>query len=50
VTSFRNRNLRMPANANLEDIKANYSDGTLEIKIAKRSDIESTGGRRVQVA
>lgn len=38
VSSFRNRNLRMPDNANMEaPIKATYNDGVLEIIIPKKT-------------
>ena len=37
VSSFRNRNLRMPDNADMEaPIKATYNDGVLEIIIPKK--------------
>ena len=37
VSSFRNRNLRMPENADLEgEIKAKYEDGVLEITVPKK--------------
>ena len=47
VSSFRNRNLRMPDDASMEgDIKATYTDGVLEVIIPKKKTEGEEGAKR----
>lgn len=51
VSSFRGRALRMPDNADCEQIQAKYEDGVLELRIAKKSvEAGKAEGRVIQVA
>lgn len=51
VSSFRGRALRMPDNADCEQITAKYEDGVLELRIAKKkTEASRPEGRVVQVA
>ena len=50
VSSFRNRNLRMPDNADLEgDITARYEDGVLEITVPKKKARQQEPSKTVTV-
>lgn len=49
VSSFRGRNIRMPANADLENIKAKYEDGVLSVAMPKKQASAPTGGKDVPV-
>ncbi|PRW56154.1 kDa class I heat shock -like [Chlorella sorokiniana] len=51
VTTFRNRNLRMPEDADMSgDLQAKYEDGVLHVTIPKKEGRQPTGGRAIEVA
>ncbi|KAL4457980.1 hypothetical protein ABPG75_012845 [Micractinium tetrahymenae] len=51
VSSFRGRALRMPDNADCEQINAKYEDGVLELRIAKKkAETTKPEGRVIEVA
>lgn len=50
VSSFRNRNLRMPENADMEgEIKAAYHDGVLEIRVGKKKEPKLPEPKQISV-
>lgn len=50
VSTFRNRNLRMPDDADLEgDIIAKYHDGVLEITIPKKQIQHTSSVRQIKL-
>jgi len=50
VSSFRNRNLRMPDNADLQgEIKARYHDGVLEIIVPKKAGGRPSQPKQIQL-
>lgn len=48
VSSFRGRALRLPEDADMEQISAKYADGVLEVQITKKAAAVAAG-RRVQI-
>lgn len=49
VSTFRGRALRMPENANMDDIKAKYEDGVLEVTIPKQAAERAPEGRAIAI-
>ncbi|KAI3436578.1 hypothetical protein D9Q98_005994 [Chlorella vulgaris] len=51
VTTFRNRNLRMPDDADMSaELQATYEDGVLTVVIPKKSGATRPEGRAIQIA
>ncbi|GAB4179059.1 MAG: small heat shock protein sHSP20 [Wenzhouxiangellaceae bacterium] len=43
------RMLTLPADADVENISAEFKNGVLEINVPRRQDVEALGGRRIEI-